>query len=141
MDTEELLEQRARLERQRDAELKACRAKWRRMIDVIDQRLKATTASSCALGCDHGPARLPEVLDEVIEEDRKRGVMDVVRQSLENYDGAFTARTLVGIINKNKPSFLTERDVSNPLWRLRKLGIIKIIAKGKGRKPQEYLKI
>ncbi len=111
------------------------------MIDAIDQRLRGAATNNGASQSDLHPPAFAEVLDELIEHDRKQGVMDVVRQTLENYSGTFTARTLVGIINKNKPSFLTERDISNPLWRLRKLGIIKIIAKGKGRKPQEYLKI
>lgn len=135
MDRKALLEQRTRLGRQRDAELKACRANWRRRIDAIDQRLREAGTNSNSSQSDPHPQAFAEVLDELIEHDRKQGVMELVRRALEDCEGMFTARTLVGLINKDKPSFLSERDVSNPLWRLRKLGEIKIVENGKGRKP------
>ena len=73
--------------------------------------------------------------------DRKQGVMEVVRQTLECNRGFFTARMLVEFINKAKPIFLTGRDISHSLWHLRKLGEIKLVEKGKGRKPHLYVKL
>ena len=67
--------------------------------------------------------------------------MELVRQTLQHNRGFFTARMLVEFIKKTKPISLTERGISHPLWNLRKLGEIRLVEKGKGRKPHMYLKL
>ena len=66
--------------------------------------------------------------------------MEVVRQTLEQNRGFFTARMLVEFINKTKPISVTARGISHPLRSLCKLGEIRLVERGNGRKPRMYLK-
>lgn len=66
--------------------------------------------------------------------------MEVVRQTLEQNQGFFTARMLVEFINKTKPISVTARGIGRPLRSLCKLGEIRLVEKGNSRKPQMYLK-
>lgn len=143
MNRQELLQQRAQLVRQRDAELRACKTKWRKRINNIDLALTAQAASGVAPTAPPGQASLTAAFADAIgakvQQDRKESILEVVRQTLRDNPGFFTARTLVELINRTKPFILTERNLSNPLWRLRKLGEIRIVATGKGRRPHTYL--
>lgn len=146
MDRTALLARRKRLQRQRDAELRACRAKWRIRINSVDRLLRApTTAHHIASGTRPKRASRLAVVAGALERDargdRKQGVMEVVRQTLRHTQGVFTARTLVQFINQTRPFSVTERGILNPLYRLRKLGEIKLVERGDSRKPHMYLKI
>ena len=80
-----------------------------------------------------------DVLTKVLEKDRReKKVMEAVRATLKTSIGIFNARTLVETINNAGHCSVTERSVSHPLWRLHKLGEIRIIKKGSGRRPTVY---
>jgi hypothetical protein len=140
MDEKALIKRRTQLERQRDAQLRACRAKWQSRINSVDRLLRAAAiaggatsqtkpgkASSIAL-----PAKSAE---ERVNGDRKKAVMEVVQQTLQHNQGFFTARVLVELINRTRPGSVTVRDIGHLLWRLRMLGEIRLVEKGCGRKP------
>jgi hypothetical protein len=145
MDQEALIERRTQLERRRDAELRACGAKWRSRINSVDRLLRAAAAAadlaSQTKPGQASPVAVPATpLEGNGKRDRKEGAMEVVRQTLEQNRGFFTARMLVEFINKTKSISVTGRDISYPLRSLRKLGEIRLVEKGNGRKPQMYLK-
>jgi hypothetical protein len=145
MDQKALIERRTQLERRRDAELRACGAKWRSRINSVDLLLRAAaTADDLASQTKPGqasPAGVPaNSLERNGKRDRKEGAMEVVRQTLEQNQGFFTARMLVEFINKTKPISVTARGIGRPLRSLCKLGEIRLVEKGNGRKPQMYLK-
>ena len=66
--------------------------------------------------------------------------MGVVQQTLRQNRGFFTAKALVGFINKTQACSVTGRDVRHPLRILRKRGEIRLIERGNGTKPHLYLK-
>ena len=67
--------------------------------------------------------------------------MEVVQQTLQRNRGFFTAKTLVELINRTRPASVTRGDIVYLLRRLRTLGEIILVDKGKGRKPHMYLKV
>ena len=145
MDEKALIKRRTQLERQRDAELRACRAKWRSRINSVDRLLRAAaTAGGATSQTKPGKASSIAVpansLEGKVNGDRKKGVMEVVQQTLQHHRGFFTARALVELINRTKPGAVTVRDIGHLLWRLRMLGEIRLVEKGNGRKPHMYLK-
>jgi hypothetical protein len=91
------------------------------------------------------PHRAPPVvvsanaLDGKVKRDRKEHAMEAVRQTLKRKRGFFTARALVELINKTMPISVTAQGISHPLWTLRKLGEIRLVEKGNGRKPHMYM--
>jgi hypothetical protein len=137
-----LMKRRAQLERQRDAELRVCRAKWRSRINSIDRLLRAA-----AIAYDATPQTKPSqaagvaasanALEGIVNGD----MMAVIRQTLQHNRGFFTRRTLVEFINQTQPCSVTERGISHSLWSLRQLGEIRLVEKGNGRKPHTYLKL
>jgi hypothetical protein len=104
-------------------------------------QVNGSTASISGQEKAQDTASLADPIDRVIEEGRKEGIMEAVQRALENCSGTFNSRTIVEFINKTQRLSLTERDVANPLWRLRKSGDIRIFEKGKGRKPSTYLRV
>ena len=146
MDKKALLRRRRRLERQRDAELRRGLAKWQRRINSVDRLLRADAAaeditSPTKSGRAFAVAASANAVEGKVNGDRKKGVMEVLRQTLECNRGFFTAKMLVEFINKAKSIFLTGRDISHSLRSLRELGEIRLVEKGKGRKPHMYLKL
>jgi hypothetical protein len=146
MDDTVLLKRRTQLGRQRDAELRACRAKWRRRINAIDQLLRESAAGGGArsrtqLGQASAIAVVANSLAGKVNGERREGVMQVVQQTLQRNRGFFTARNLVELINRTSPGSVTVGDVGHLLRRLRMLGDIRLVEKGDGRKPHMYLKI
>lgn len=145
MDKKKLLDQRAALEKQLREELRACRL-TRRKIDAIN--LLVGEATDMVSGISRAErsqntqvAAFGDSLETILETDhRERNVMEAVRQALEDARGTFTARTLVETINSTAQCSLTERDVVHPLWRLQKLGVIRVFKRGSGRRPNVYLK-
>jgi hypothetical protein len=145
MDRKALLRRRRQLERQRDAELRACRAKWRSRINSVDRLLRAAattvdTTSQAKPVQASLVAAFANALKGKAKWDRKEGVMEVVQRVLQHKRGFFTARTLVELINETRPFSVTMWDIGHPLWDLRRLGEIKLVEKGCGRKPHMYLK-
>lgn len=145
MDKKLLLRQRKQLARARDAEFRACLSKWRRKIDSADRRLStALTAETLRSQTKRGKASRAVAIAHALEGkangERQKAMMTVVQHILQHKWGFFTAKALVELINKSIPLRVTERDVSIPLQRLQKLGEIKLIERGRGRKPHMYLK-
>src|ERR1017187_10563361 len=144
MDKKPLIKRRTRLKRRRDAELRACRAKWRSRINSVDRSLRAA-ASAADLASQTKPRRAPQVavsasvLEGKVKRDRKEGAMKAVRQTLRRKRGFFTARALVEFINKTMPISVTAQGIRHPIWCLRKLGEIRLVEKGNGRKPHMYM--
>jgi hypothetical protein len=140
-----LLERRARLQRQRDAELRRCRARWRIRISAVDRLLRAA-ATADDLPAQTKPSQASRVaasenaLEGKVNGARKKCVMEVVRQTLRHNQGFFTVRTLVQFINQTRPFSVTEREINHPLRTLRRLGEIKLVERGYGRKPHMYFK-
>jgi phenylalanyl-tRNA synthetase beta subunit len=66
--------------------------------------------------------------------------MEVVGQTLQHNRGFFTGKALVELINKSVPFSVTAREINHPLCILRRLGQIRLVEKGQGRKPRMYLK-
>jgi hypothetical protein len=146
MDEKALTKRRTVLERQRDAELRACRAKWRCRINSVDKlRSAATTGGGARSQTKPGEASPIGVaassLAGKVNGERREGVMEVVQQTLQHKRGFFTARTLVELINRTSPGSVTVGDIGHLLWRLRTLGDIRLVEKGNGRKPHMYLKV
>jgi hypothetical protein len=146
MDRKALLARRKRLQRQRDAELRAFRARWRRRLNSVDRlvRAPATTGgitSRTKPGLAFPVAAFANALKGKVNGHRKQGVMEVVRQTLRHNRGFFTARTLVQFINQTRPFSVTERGIRKPLSRLCTLGEIKLVERGNGRKPHMYAKL
>jgi hypothetical protein len=141
-DKNVLLQQRTELAAQLRMELNACRA-TRRKIAAIDLLLEAQGGRDPSPDSElhqNSPA-FESTLHTALRADRReKNVMQAIRQIIENARGAFTARTLVEAINRESTVEITERDVSHPLWKLRKLGVIKLYKKGSGRRPSVYLK-
>ena len=145
MDKMALLKRRRRLQRQRDAELRACRAKWRSRINSIDRLLRtADTAGVVKSQARPGQARpiagLANALQNNMKRGRKEGVLKLIRHILRRNRGFFTATTLADLINQSCPCSVTRRDLSHPLGCLRQLGEIRLVEKGEGRKSHMYLK-
>ncbi len=86
-------------------------------------------------------AAFADALKGTVNGHRKETAMEVVRHTLRHNQGFFTARTLARFINRTKPFAVTERSIRNPLCRLRKLGEIKLVERGFGRKPHIYVKL
>jgi hypothetical protein len=86
-------------------------------------------------------AVLAKALEGKVNGDRKEALMEIVRQTFQHNQGFFTARALVEFINQTLSCSVTEREISHPLWSLRKLGEIRLVEKGKGRTPHMYLKL
>ena len=146
MDQKALIERRTQLERRRNAELGACLAKWRSSINSVDLLLReAATDDDVTSQTTPGQASpvrvLASALEGKVEWERKVSLMEVVRQTLRHHEGFFSARTLVEFINKIKRISVTERGISRLLRSLHKLGEIRLVEKGKGRKPHMYLKL
>jgi hypothetical protein len=146
MDKTALLTRRRRLQRQRDAELRACRAKWRSRINAVDRllRIGATAGAARARpapsqGCQ--TAVYAKALNGNMKGGRKEGVMKLLRHILDHKRGFFTATMLVDLINKAKPFSVTKHELSHRLGSLRLLGEIKLVDRGGGRKPHMYLKL
>src|ERR1039458_1695553 len=144
MDQKALIKRRTKLKRRRDAELRACSAKWRSRINSVDRSLRAA-ASAADLASQTKPRQAFPVavsvnaLEGKVKRDRKERAMDAVRQTLKRKRGFFTARALVEFINKTMPIFVTAQGISHPLWTLRRLGEIRLVEKGNGRKPHMYM--
>jgi hypothetical protein len=146
MDPKALRARRTQFKKRRDAELRACQAKWRRRINSVDRSLRAAAAADGIMAeTKSGQASQVAVLAKALEGkangDRKKGMLEVVRQTLRHSQGFFTARALVEFINQTLSCSVTEREISHPLWSLRKLGEIRLVEKGKGRTPHMYLKL
>jgi hypothetical protein len=146
MDQEALIERRTRLERRRNAELGACLAKWRSSINSVDLLLRAAAivddVSSPTESGQASPVRLlANALEGTAKREPKESMMEVVRQTLHHHQGFLTARTLAELINKTERISVTARGISPLLRSLCKLGEIRLVEKGKGRKPHMYLKL
>jgi hypothetical protein len=146
MDEKALRKRKTLLERQRDAELKACRAKWRCRIKSVDQLWRAAATGGGARSQTKSGQACPiavaaNSLAEKVNGERREGVMEVVQQTLQHNEGFFTARTLVELINRTSPGSVTVGDIGHLLWRLRMRGEIRLVEKGNGRKPHMYLKV
>jgi hypothetical protein len=146
MNRKALLKRRRRFERQRDAELRRRRARWRSRINSVDRLLRAAAAADevrrqAKAGQASRFAAWANALAGKVNGDRKEGVMALVRHTLQHNRGFFTARTLVEFINQTQPGSVTERDIRNPLCSLRKLGEIRLVERASGRKPQTYLSL
>jgi hypothetical protein len=146
MDEKALIKRRTQLERRRDAELRACRAKWRSRINSVDLLLRAAaTADDNTPPTKRGRASPAAVSangrEGKVKPNGKEGALKVVRRILQRNRGFFTARTLVEVINRTRPISITAQGISQPLWSLRKLGEIRLVEKGNGRKPHMYLKL
>ena len=144
MDQKALIKRRTKLKRRRDAELRACRAKWRSRINSVDRSLR-TADSAADLASQTKPRQAFPVavsanaLEGKVKRDHKERAMEVVRQTLQRKRGFFTARALVELINNTMSISVTAQGISHPLWTLRKLGEIKLVEKGNGRKPHMYM--
>jgi hypothetical protein len=141
-----LLMRRRRLQRRRDAELRACRAKWRSRIGSIDRLLRAAATSGVVKSqtklCQARPlAVLANALEDNTKQGRKAGVLKLVRHILRGNRGFFTASTLCDLINQTSSFTVTRRELSRPIGSLRQLGEIKLVETGKGRKAHMYLKL
>lgn len=146
MNEKALKKRRTQLERQRDAELGACRAKWRRRINSVDRLLRAAaTAHDITPRAKPGRpcpvAVFAHAIAGKVNGERKEGVMELLQRTLDRNQGFFTAATLVEFINKTRPSSVSEREIRHLLWRLRRRGQIKLVDKGDSRKPHLYLKV
>jgi hypothetical protein len=146
MDPKALRARRMQFKKRRDAELRACQAKWRRRINSVDRLLKVAGAANENMaetrsGQASRVAVLAKALEGKVNGDRKKGMMEVVRQTLRHNQGFFTARALVEFINQTLSCSVTEREISHPLWSLRQLGEIRLVEKGKGRTSHMYLKL
>jgi hypothetical protein len=112
----------------------------------LDRSLRAAAAAD-GITAETKPGQASQVtvlanaLKGKVNGDRKEGVMELVRQTLQHNQGFFTARALVEFINQTLSCSVTEREISHPLWSLRKLGEIRLVEKGKGRTPHMYLKL
>ncbi len=67
--------------------------------------------------------------------------MKLLRHILQHNRGFFTVPMLVDLINQTRQFSVTRHDLSRPLGSLRQLGEIKLVNKGKGRRPHIYLKL
>ena len=144
MDQKALIKRRTKLKRRRDAELRACRTRWRSRINSVDRSLRAAASVADLASQTKRRQALPvavsaNALEGKVKRDHKERAMKVVRQTLRHSRGFFTARTLVEHINKTMSISVTAQGISHPLWTLRKLGEIKLVEKGNGRKPHMYM--
>ena len=145
MNRQALIKRKAQLKSRRKAELRVCRAKWRAKISSVDRLLRASNSrdANIAPTKSRGASRATVSaysLEGIANGDRKQGVMGVVQQTLRQNRGFFTAKALVGFINKTQACSVTGRDVRHPLRILRKRGEIRLIERGNGTKPHLYLK-
>ena len=145
MNRQVLIKRKAQLKSRRNAELRVCRAKWRAKIRCVDRLLRASNSrdANIAPTKSRGASRATVSaysLEGIANGDRKQGVMGVVQQTLRQNRGFFTAKALVGFINKTQACSVTGRDVRHPLRILRKRGEIRLIERGNGTKPHLYLK-
>jgi len=145
MNRQALIKRKAQLKSRRNAELRVCRAKWRAKIRSVDRLLRASNSrdANIAPTKSRGASRATVSaysLEGIANGDRKQGVMGVVQQTLRQNRGFFTAKALVGFINKTQACSVTGRDVRHPLRILRKRGEIRLIERGNGTKPHLYLK-
>ena len=147
MDTRAQLKRwRRRLQQQREAELRACRAKWRSRIHSVDRLLRTpATADGVKSHTRPGRARPIAVSAYTLEGNMKRGrnkaVLKLVRHILQHNRGFFTAATLADLINRTRSFSITRRDLSQPLGSLRQLGEIRLVARSGGRKAHVYVKL
>ena len=145
MNRQALIKRKAQFKSRRNAELRVCRAKWRAKIRSVDRLLRASNSrdANIAPTKSRGASRATVSaysLEGIANGDRKQGVMGVVQQTLRQNRGFFTAKALVGFINKTQACSVTGRDVRHPLRILRKRGEIRLIERGNGTKPHLYLK-
>jgi LPS O-antigen subunit length determinant protein (WzzB/FepE family) len=146
MDHTALIRRRQRLQQQRDAELRTCRAKWRSRINTVDRLLRIAAARGIAdsqpsTGQDRPIAVYADALAGDMKGDRKESVLKLLRHILQHNRGFFTVPMLVDLINKTRRLSVTCRELSQTLGNLRQLGEIRLVDPGQGRKPHVYLKL
>ena len=145
MDRLALMKRRTQFERRRDAELRECRTKWRRRINSIDRLLKVSAPAAEIRPQTEplldSPAATSPAHGGTGRAGRKVRVLEVVRQTLQQSQGVFTAKTLVAFINQTQPCAVTERAISQPLSNLRQCGEIRLLEKGRGGKPHTYFEV
>src|ERR1035437_5426835 len=67
-------------------------------------------------------------------------IYQAVRESIHaSKSSTFTSKSLLSYIRQKYPDMAKRAaDLSNPLWRMRKAGVIKVVRQGSGRKPSTY---
>src|ERR1035437_1930697 len=96
MDEKVLIKRRTRLERRRDAELRACRAKWRSRLNTVDRLLRVADFAADLVSRGKPRRALPvalsaNVLEGKVKRDRKEGAMKAVRQTLDRKSTRLTS--------------------------------------------------
>ena len=135
MKSDWLRKRRQQLARQQAAELRACRAKWRRRISAVDRLGQGahTAKGRTARPKPRRPFRFAafaNALHTAVNGERQALIMDVVRRVLHHRRGFFTAETLAAFLNTHHRFSFTEQQISPPLGRLCELGEIKVVEKG-----------
>ncbi len=69
-------------------------------------------------------------------------IVELVRKALRLVKRQFTANDLADLINSSlhPAETISAHDLSNPLWSLTKSGKVVIVKRGRGRRPNIYVK-
>jgi hypothetical protein len=145
MNKKALIKRKTQLKSKCDAELRACRAKWRRKINSVDRLLRASATANDIIrqtkSRQGSRSAVAEIgFEGIVNGGQKQGLMEVVRQALRHNQGFFTAKVLVELLNTTQSSSVTAREISPPLRSLYKRGEIRLVERGKGRKSHMYMK-
>jgi len=127
-----------------ESEFEAERSRWHRKIAAVDTLLEDFPVGMIRTGEVELPPICTGMLGDVgksLAEDVKYSVVDLVNEALRLVRRQFTAADLadlIGILHPNQK--VTAHDLSNPLWYLANSGEIVIVKRGRGRRPNIYVK-
>jgi hypothetical protein len=146
MNRQALIKRKVQLEHEREVELRACNAKWGSKISSVDRLLLASYKANDEF-LQTATSRTPRTALPVVclecstIGDRQKKLMQVVWQTLCRHPGFFTAKSLAEFISESRHGVVSEPDISRLLCCLRKQGVIQLVEKSRGPKPNLYLKL
>jgi hypothetical protein len=142
MNIERLLAHKAELRAQLNAELRFCRAKYRRWIADVDlqiYRLKRAPASNSRTSLRQLHPRANSGEQRSLPTSRDLGLLSLVRNLLADLDDqALTTRSLSQMVWEETGHRITSRRLGKPLSALARAGEIVVLKRGSGRQPTLY---
>jgi hypothetical protein len=142
MNIERLLAHKAELRAQLNAELRFCRAKYRRWIADVDlqiNQLRQASASNSRTALRQPQSRANPGKQRALPPPRELGMLPLVRNLLADLDNqALTTHSLSQMVWEETGRRITARRLGKPLSALAKAGEIVVLKRGSGRQPTLY---
>ena len=129
----------------RESEFETHRKNWERKIAAVDTLLEDFPEQARQPVVKEVPAICGGLVGEngkVNMNKQAPTIVELVRKALRLVKRQFTANDLADLINSSlhPAETISANDLSNPLWSLTKSGKVVIVKRGRGRRPNIYVK-